>query len=90
MLTETMSGAARDLGSQQIDTVAFPCSNTTKLVFGGDVLRSAYVTTALKGLSEAKRERETLGGGLFAFRSPVPGFPQNVLMRGLVRDARST
>jgi len=69
----------------QIDTVAFPCSNITKLVFGGDDLRTAYVTTALKGLSEAKRERETLAGGLFAFRSPVPGLPQNVLMRGLVR-----
>jgi sugar lactone lactonase YvrE len=71
----------------QIDTVAFPCTNITKLVFGGDDLRTAYVTTALKGLSEAKRERETLGGGLFAFRSPVPGLPQNVLTRGLVRDA---
>lgn len=70
---------------KQIDTVAFPCSNITKLVFGGDDLRTAYVTTALKGLSAAKRERETLAGGLFAFRSPVPGLPQNVLMRGLVR-----
>jgi len=70
----------------QIDTVAFPCSNITKLVFGGDDLRTAYVTTALKGLSEAKRERETLAGGLFAFRSPVPGLPQNVLTRGLVRE----
>ena len=69
---------------KQIDTVAFPCSNVTKLVFGGDDLRTAYVTTALKGLSEAKRERETLAGGLFAFRSPVQGLPQNVLTRGLV------
>jgi len=75
---------------KQIDTVAFPCSNITKLVFGGDDLRTAYVTTALKGLSTAQRERETLGGGLFAFRSPVPGLPQNVLKRGLVRDARVT
>lgn len=75
---------------KQIDTVAFPCSNITKLVFGGADLRTAYVTTALKGLSEAKRERETLGGGLFAFRTPVPGLPQNVLMRGLARDARTT
>ncbi len=70
----------------QIDTVAFPCSNVTKLVFGGDDLRTAYVTTALKGLSEAKRDRETLAGGLFAFRSPVPGLPQNVLTQGLVRE----
>lgn len=74
---------------KQIDTVAFPCSNVTKLVFGGDDLRTAYATTALKGLSAAQREQETLGGGLFAFRSPVPGLPQNVLMRGLARDART-
>ena len=75
---------ARD--GKQIDTVAFPCSNITKLVFGGDDLRTVYATTALKGLSEAKRERETLAGGLFTFRSPVPGLPQNVLIRGLVRE----
>ena len=74
---------------KQIDTVAFPCSNVTKLVFGGDDLRTAYATTALKGLSAAQREQETLGGGLFAFRSPVPGLPQNVLVRGLARDART-
>ncbi|WP_116135834.1 SMP-30/gluconolactonase/LRE family protein [Trinickia diaoshuihuensis] len=70
---------------KQIDTVAFPCSNVTKLVFGGDDLRTAYVTTAMKGLTAAKRERETLAGGLFMFRSPVPGLPQNVVTRGLVR-----
>lgn len=70
----------------QIDTVAFPCSNITKLVFGGDDLRTAYVTTAQKGLSASQRERETLAGGLFAFRSPVPGLPQNVLTRGLARS----
>ncbi len=70
---------------KQIDTVAFPCSNITKLVFGGDDLRTAYVTTAMKGLSEAKRERETLAGGLFTFRAPVPGLPQNVVTRGLVK-----
>ena len=73
---------------KQIDTVAFPCSNITKLVFGGDDLRTAYVTTAMKGLSEAKRERETLAGGLFTFRAPVPGLPQNVLTRGLVHAHR--
>jgi sugar lactone lactonase YvrE len=70
---------------KQIDTVAFPCSNITKLVFGGDDLRTAYVTTAMKGLSPVKRERETLAGGLFMFRSPVPGLPQNVVTRGLLR-----
>ncbi|WP_206950608.1 SMP-30/gluconolactonase/LRE family protein [Trinickia acidisoli] len=70
---------------KQIDTVAFPCSNITKLVFGGDDLRTAYVTTAMKGLSAAQREREMLAGGLFTFRSPVPGLPQNVVTRGLVR-----
>ncbi|MGG1945491.1 SMP-30/gluconolactonase/LRE family protein [Trinickia sp. NRRL B-1857] len=69
---------------KQIDTVAFPCSNITKLVFGGDDLRTAYVTTAMKGLSPVKRERETLAGGLFMFRTPVPGLPQNVVTRGLV------
>ncbi|MEX3686636.1 SMP-30/gluconolactonase/LRE family protein [Paraburkholderia sp. BR14263] len=53
--------------------IAFPCANITKLAFGGDDLQTVYVSTAWKGLTAAEREKQPLAGGLFTFRSPVPG-----------------
>ena len=55
--------------------VRFPCTNITKLAFGGDDLRTAYVTTAWKGLSPEGRAAQPLAGGLFAFRVDTPGQP---------------
>lgn len=60
-----------------VDTVRFPCSNITKLAFGGGDLRTAYVTTAWKGLSPAQRAEQPLAGGLFAFRVETPGQPHH-------------
>lgn len=57
--------------------VHFPCTNITKLAFGGDDLRTAYVTTAWKGLTEAQRREQPLAGGLFAFRVETPGQPHH-------------
>jgi sugar lactone lactonase YvrE len=59
-----------------VGQVVFPCSNVTKLAFGGDDLQTVYATTARKGLDAAVLAREPLAGGLFSFRAPVPGQPQ--------------
>jgi sugar lactone lactonase YvrE len=59
-----------------VGQVVFPCSNVTKLAFGGDDLQTVYATTARKGLDAAVLAREPLAGGLFSFRAPVPGLPQ--------------
>jgi sugar lactone lactonase YvrE len=56
-----------------IGTVAMPCSNITKIAFGGHDLRTVFVTTARKGLSEEELSRQPLAGGLFRFRVPTPG-----------------
>jgi D-xylonolactonase len=61
-------------------SIAFPVSNITKLAFGGPDLRTAFVTTAWKGLSAAERARETLAGALFSFRSDTPGLPQHTFL----------
>lgn len=53
--------------------VAMPCANCTKVAFGGPDLRTGYVTTARKGLSEAELNGQPLAGGLFAFDAPAPG-----------------
>ncbi len=62
---------------EHVTSVAFPCSNVTKLAFGGDDLRTVYVTTAWKGLSREERERQPLAGGLFSFRTYTPGLAQH-------------
>lgn len=62
-----------------VDAVRFPCSNITKIAFGGDDLRTAYVTTAWKGLDEVRRADQPLAGGLFAFRVETPGLPHTPL-----------
>jgi sugar lactone lactonase YvrE len=67
---------------ERVGSIAFPCSNITKLAFGGDDLRTAYVTTAWKGLSSEERERQPLAGGLFSFRADTPGLAQQNVSSG--------
>lgn len=62
---------------KRVGAVRFPCTNITKLAFGGDDLRTAYVTTAWKGLSPEQRTAQPLAGGLFAFRTDTPGLPHH-------------
>jgi sugar lactone lactonase YvrE len=57
-------------------TVRMPCPNITKIAFGGKDLRTAFATTAWKGLSDAERAQYPLAGGVFTFRVDVPGLPQ--------------
>jgi len=70
-------------GGALVDQITFPCSNVTKLAFGGDDLRTVYATTARKGLSQEQLREEPLAGGLFSFRSPVPGQVQSVCAAAL-------
>lgn len=58
-----------------IETVRFPVANVTKVAFGGDDLRTAFATTAAKGLTDAARAAQPLAGNLFAFDCDVPGLP---------------
>jgi sugar lactone lactonase YvrE len=58
---------------KRLGAVYFPCSNITKLAFGGDDLRTVYVTTARKGLDDAALAQQPLAGGLFAFRADLAG-----------------
>lgn len=58
-----------------VGRVDFPCSNITKLAFGGADLQTVYATTARKGLTEEALQEQPLAGGLFAFRAPVKGLP---------------
>ncbi|MGA9658508.1 MAG: SMP-30/gluconolactonase/LRE family protein [Asticcacaulis sp.] len=57
--------------------VSLPVSNVTKIAFGGPDLKTAYVTTAAKGLTEAELTQQPLAGGLFRFDAEIPGQIQN-------------
>ncbi|TFW30512.1 SMP-30/gluconolactonase/LRE family protein [Massilia horti] len=68
-----------DAQGTKTGTIAFPCSNITKLAFGGNDLRTVFVTTARKGLSQEELAAQPLAGALFTFRSDTPGLPQHAL-----------
>jgi D-xylonolactonase len=68
-----------DADGNKVGEVRFPCSNVTKLAFGGADLRTVYATTARKGLSEEELASQPLAGGLFTFRVEIPGQPQHAL-----------
>lgn len=56
-----------------LEEVSFPVANITKIAFGGADLRTAYATTAHKGLSADERAQQPDAGDIFAFRIDVPG-----------------
>jgi xylono-1,5-lactonase len=59
-----------------LSVVPFPCSNITKLAFGGDDLCTVFVTTARKGLSPKQLANEPTAGAIFTFHVTEPGLPQ--------------
>lgn len=58
-----------------VGTVGLPASNITKLAFGGPGLKTAYATSARKGLDAAALAAQPEAGDLFAFEVDVPGLP---------------
>ncbi|MGK6321452.1 SMP-30/gluconolactonase/LRE family protein [Sphingomonas sp. DT-51] len=62
-----------DAAGALVATVDFPCANVTKIAFGGGGLRTAYATTARKGLDAAALDAQPLAGDLFAFDPGVAG-----------------
>ena len=69
-------GARRYAPSGELlEFVRLPVANVTKLALGGPQLRTAYATTATKGLSAADRAEQPTAGDLFAFDVDVPGLP---------------
>lgn len=57
--------------------VALPTSKPTSCAFGGDDLRTLYVTTARQGLSTTELAAEPLAGRLLALSPGVAGLPDH-------------
>lgn len=62
--------------------VRLPAANVTKIAFGGADLRTAYATTARKGLDADALAGQPLAGNIFAFEVYVPGMPGNLASLG--------
>lgn len=55
--------------------VVLPVSRPTSCAFGGEDLRTLYITSARVGLSDAAIDRQPMAGSLFALDVDVPGLP---------------
>jgi sugar lactone lactonase YvrE len=60
-----------------LSKLSLPVANCTKAAFGGDDLRTLYITSAWKDLTPEQRSQQPLAGGLFAVRVDTPGLPVN-------------
>ena len=58
-----------------LSKLSLPVANCTKPLFGGEDLRTLYITSAWKGLAAEQRAQQPLAGGLFAMRVATPGMP---------------
>jgi sugar lactone lactonase YvrE len=60
---------------EKLGEIRLPCANVTKPSFGGDDLRTLYITTARTGLPPKDYANQREAGGLFAIRVKTPGLP---------------
>jgi len=61
----------------QVDAVhRLPARCPTMCAFGGDDLRTLYITSARAGRGADELDREPLAGGIFALRTEVPGLAE--------------
>jgi len=66
-----------------LQTLRLPCSAVTKATFGGDDLKTLYITTAHVALDAEERKQQPLAGGLFRARVDVAGLPQGIVSHGI-------
>lgn len=65
-----------NMAGEILETVTLPVTRPTMIAFGGKDRRTAYVTTARTGLSEAQLAEQPLAGAIFSFRVDVAGVPE--------------
>lgn len=61
---------------QIVAEIALPVSRPTMIAFGGQDLRTAYVTTARTGLGDDELTKQPLAGSIFSFQTDVPGLAE--------------
>ena len=59
--------------------IELPVSNVTCPAFGGDDLRTLYITSARQGLDAGQLEAQPHAGSVFSIRVDVPGQPETIV-----------
>jgi sugar lactone lactonase YvrE len=62
---------------ERLRTISLPVSQPSCVAFGGDGLRTLYVTTSRLGLDDTALTREPLAGNLFAYDVGIAGLPES-------------
>jgi L-arabinonolactonase len=57
-------------------TLELPLRRPTSVIFGGDDLKTLFVTTATRALSDEELQAQPLAGAVLAIRVDVPGLPE--------------
>jgi sugar lactone lactonase YvrE len=60
-----------------LQAVELPVRKPSSVMFGGDGLRTLFITTVSAGLTSEELLAQPLAGGLFAHRTDVPGLPEH-------------
>ncbi len=60
---------------ETIAQIELPCGIITNCCFGGDDLRTLFVTTGTLSMSAAEKAANPLACGLFAAQMDIPGLP---------------
>ena len=73
------SGVGRFDGrtGEMLEKVYVPAPHTTSCAFGGEDLKTLFITTGLHELSMIEKDRYPLSGGLFCVDTDVQGVPAN-------------
>ena len=61
-----------------LQTVELPVQRPTMIAFGGADLKTAFVTSAGKNLTDEERKAQPHAGGIFTFAVDVPGLAQEM------------
>ncbi|RPK14835.1 SMP-30/gluconolactonase/LRE family protein [Priestia endophytica] len=66
-----------------VDSITLPTRNVTSCVFGGEDLKTLYITTAAELPTEYEENQYTLGGCLFSVKLEVGGYQTNTFQGNL-------
>ena len=71
-------GIARFASDGALDRrLELPVGRPTSVIFGGDDLRTLFITTASRRLSSEELAAQPLAGAILAVRVDVPGLPEH-------------
>ena len=59
-----------------VERVQIPAKHCTMITFGGDDMKTVYVTTASSNMTDAEHEQYPDAGSIFTFKTSVAGVPE--------------